>query len=731
MVQYFLAVYLLLLCSKFNGIVGNEFGFYIEHDGSDTATDFSNEWIIRVDGNEDSANLLALKNGYENMGEIRGFPNYFLFKKHDHPIANDRSSELHTRSLRDEVRVLWAQQLFSKNRVKRRPDHVDKADFDQSHLRRKRQLDDNEEAAFLELVRRSMLVQSLDYTVPIYDVEDPRGIPPRLLKLWEEEEAKSGQDDELAPNPSSNMFNDEFWDHQWYMQDTRSRSSLPSINLNVLPVFDMGITGKGIRVCVLDDGLEHTHDDLRLNYDPDISYDYNSGSKGDPDPTPKYPSDPNGVPNSHGTRCAGEISMTANNRKCGVGMAYNSKIGGIRMLDGKINDQIEGLSLQHAYDKVDIFTASWGPSDDGKTVEAPGHLAQAALYKGVTKGRKGRGIIYVWAAGNGGMHDDNCNCDGYTSSIYTISIGSASEQGQFPWYGEKCSSTMASTYSSGAYTDQKIATTDTNNTCTVGHTGTSAAAPLAAGIIALALEANPTLTWRDVQHLVVLTSSTKVLEENQGWQVNGAGLKYNSRFGFGVMDAYQFVRTAMNWTLVPEAVSQDFDCLPMTSQNLETNHPIEITFEVPESAQVRFLEHVEVSLSIQYPVRGVLQIALISPSGSISQLLTLRPEDKSDAGFKKWKFMSVHFWGENPWGSWKLYIVDKVSKEALSGTVSKPKLRLYGSKSAPLAMNDLERSPRTRKMETLNRSKKRKEIPIFINDIFKDDDDTNKNGEES
>ncbi|TRY67501.1 hypothetical protein TCAL_03758 [Tigriopus californicus] len=472
----------------------------------------------------------------------------------------------------------------------------------------------------------------------------------------------------------------------FFQQDTRSRSSLPSINLNVLPVFDMGITGKGIRVCVLDDGLEHTHDDLRLNYDPDISYDYNSGSKGDPDPTPKYPSDPNGVPNSHGTRCAGEISMTANNRKCGVGMAYNSKIGGIRMLDGKINDQIEGLSLQHAYDKVDIFTASWGPSDDGKTVEAPGHLAQAALYKGVTKGRKGRGIIYVWAAGNGGMHDDNCNCDGYTSSIYTISIGSASEQGQFPWYGEKCSSTMASTYSSGAYTDQKI---------------------------------------------VMLTSSTKVLEENQGWQVNGAGLKYNSRFGFGVMDAYQFVRTAMNWTLVPEAVSQDFDCLPMTSQNLETNHPIEITFEVPESAQVRFLEHVEVSLSIQYPVRGVLQIALISPSGSISQLLTLRPEDKSDAGFKKWKFMSVHFWGENPWGSWKLYIVDKVSKEALSGTVSKPKLRLYGSKSAPLAMNDLERSPRTRKMETLNRSKKRKEIPIFINDIFKDDDDTNKNGEES
>lgn len=48
---------------------------------------------------------------------------------------------------------------------------------------------------------------------------------------------------------------------------------------------------------------------------------------------------------------------------------------------------------------------------------------------------------------------------------------------------------MAVAFSSGAYSDQKIATTDNNNTCTVSHTGTSAAAPLAAGIIALALEA--------------------------------------------------------------------------------------------------------------------------------------------------------------------------------------------------------------------------------------------------
>ena len=106
---------------------------------------------------------------------------------------------------------------------------------------------------------------------------------------------------------------------------------------------------------------------------------------------------------------------------------------------------------------------------------------------------------------------------------YLIS-GSASQQGKFPWYGEKCASTMATTFSSGSYSDQKIvsnyqlidilidqklyfttiihwlsawwillpnlqATIDVNSGCTVSHTGTSAAAPLAAGIVALLLEA--------------------------------------------------------------------------------------------------------------------------------------------------------------------------------------------------------------------------------------------------
>lgn len=44
---------------------------------------------------------------------------------------------------------------------------------------------------------------------------------------------------------------------------------MPRLDLNVLPVFDMGITGQGINVAILDDGIEHTHTDLIDNY---VSY---------------------------------------------------------------------------------------------------------------------------------------------------------------------------------------------------------------------------------------------------------------------------------------------------------------------------------------------------------------------------------------------------------------------------------------------------------------------------
>lgn len=162
---------------------------------------------------------------------------------------------------------------------------------------------------------------------------------------------------------------------------------------------------------------------------------------------------------------------------------------GVRMLDGDVTDIVEASSLSLKPQHIHIYSSSWGPNDDGKTVDGPGKLTTKAFVHGVTYGRNGLGSIFVWAAGNGGRYGDSCNCDGYAVSPFTISVGSASEHDKKPWYLEKCSSTLTSTYSSGGINEKQIVTTDIRKACTERHTGTSASAPLAAGMMALALEA--------------------------------------------------------------------------------------------------------------------------------------------------------------------------------------------------------------------------------------------------
>jgi len=222
-----------------------------------------------------------------------------------------------------------------------------------------------------------------------------------------------------------------------------------------------------------------------------------------------------------------------------------------------------------------------------------------------TQGRKGKGSIFVWASGNGGRHTDSCNCDGYTNSIFTLSISSATQGGYKPWYLEECSSTLASTYSSGTPgNDKSVATVDMDaklrpdHICTVEHTGTSASAPLAAGIAALALEANPTLTWRDMQYLVVLTSRSEPLSNEPGWILNGVKRKVSHKFGYGLMDAGAMVNLAEQWTNVPP----QHIC---KSDEINEERPIDPTYGYTLSAymdvtgcagslnEVRFLEHVQ------------------------------------------------------------------------------------------------------------------------------------------
>lgn len=341
---------------------------------------------------------------------------------------------------------------------------------------------------------------------------------------------------------------DPYWNEMWYINRHMSDPKMP--DMNVTGAWAQGYSGRGVSVTFLDDGLEWNHPDIFQNYDPKASADLNDN---DDDPMPRYDLSNE---NKHGTRCAGEVAAVANNSICSVGIAFNAGVGGIRMLDGDVTDSVEGGALSFNSQHVDIYSASWGPDDNGEVVDGPGALARRAFMDGINKGRKGLGSIFVWASGNGGRFNDSCACDGYANSIYTLSISSTSEKGQRPWFLEECASTLATTYSSGDEKngEKEIVTTDIRHKCTTKHTGTSAAAPIAAGIIALTLEANPKLTWRDVMYVTVLTSRADAIPSNN-YVVNSRGFKVSPRYGFGLMDAGRMVEVAKDWVNVEEMIS--------------------------------------------------------------------------------------------------------------------------------------------------------------------------------
>ncbi|KAG8145143.1 hypothetical protein E2320_013511 [Naja naja] len=340
----------------------------------------------------------------------------------------------------------------------------------------------------------------------------------------------------------------------------------------------------------------------------------------------------------------------------------NNSLSGIRMLDGDVTDVVEAKAIGAKPEYIHVYSASWGPDDDGRTVDGPGPLAKQAFENGIKKGRRGRGSIFVWASGNGGREGDHCSCDGYTNSIYTVSVSSTTENGNKPWYLEECASTLATTYSSGAFYERQIVTTDLKKHCTDGHTGTSVSAPMVAGIIALALEANPLLTWRDVQHLLVKTSRPVHLLAPD-WKTNGAGRRVSHLYGFGLVDAESLVMEAKRWKTIPAqhicvGTSNKKPWFIPANKTIRTMTLTSACADNPEH-HVVYLEHVVVRISIVHPRRGDLQIYLTSPSGTKSQLLARRQHDDSNEGFKHWEFMTVHCWGERAAGEWTLEIQDK------------------------------------------------------------------------
>jgi len=460
--------------------------------------------------------------------------------------------------------------------------------------------------------------------------------------------------------------NDTKFSDQWHLQNTGQTSGTTGEDVNITAVWD-NYTGFGVVIGIVDDGLDWDHPDLDDYYESTLDYDY-CGNDGNPNPSNW---------DGHGTSAAGVAAAVGNNSLGVSGAAPQAGLAGLQLISCSLSDTKEANALSHMRQSIDIYSNSWGPSDNGYTLEAPGPLMMAAFEADVYQGRSGLGNIITWAAGNGLNNDDDSNYDGYANSRFTIAVAATTHYGDNAWYSEPGDNILVAAPSDGD--GEGITTTDiegsagyTNNDYNDNFGGTSSATPLVSGVIALMLEANSNLTWRDVQH--VLVNSARVNDANDwSWNVNGAGHDVSHKYGFGVIDAGAAVALAENWTTV-ENESNYTSGLQVLNSAIPDATGIDVT-DTLSINQDLLLESVEVVVDIDHNNRGDLEIKLTSPSGTESVLATEHSDNGND--YNNWMFSSVHFWDEGSVGNWTISVEDKDS--GTSGTFEDWQLILHGT----------------------------------------------------
>ena len=563
--------------------------------------------------------------------------------------------------------------------------------------------------------------------------------------------------------------NDPQLSEQWHLINTGKVGSVGN-DANVLPAWQ-SVTGKGVVIGVVDDGLLAAHPDLKDRYRPDLSFDFDNN---DPDPTPDTgPADygvteqllsdisdqikalnegapaadvlqplvetiawelelgglpenltavleemskavtpslepeqaittlegfqkqiqalppPDQLYQFHGTSVAGVAAATGNNGVGVTGAAPEASLAGIKWKNSisgvepddpkyaELLDLQEAKALSYKNQEIDIYNNSWGPPDDGRTLEAPGVKTLAAIEESVQKGREGLGNIYVWAAGNGLEDNDNANYDGYANSRYTIAVGAIGADGVQSYYSEPGAPILVTAYSN----DDTVGVTTTStgkvggdhNQYTNDFGGTSSAAPLVSGVVALMLEANPNLTWRDVQH-VLATTAVQNDAKDADWTLNGAGYHVNHKYGFGAVDAAAAVSAAKAWkTVLPEMSATSGDI--QVNSFVPDNRALGLTSLIHFGQNLK-LESVEVVFDAKHEYRGDLQVTLNSPDGAQSILAEKRDDSGND--YSKWTFSSVRHWGESSLGDWLLQVADKTG-QGISGLWNAWKLNVYGT----------------------------------------------------
>ncbi len=443
-------------------------------------------------------------------------------------------------------------------------------------------------------------------------------------------------------------------------------------------------TGSGVKVAVVDDGFQYTHPELAANYRTDLDWD-----------TVTNTANALGLAdNNHGTPVMGIITADDNGTGS-VGIAFDAQTYGIRIDYGfstKLSDTVE--AFEHALKSgADIVNSSWGYSgafsDNNKIdLEEINYADITGAMKDLAdQGRDGLGTNMIFAAGNERGEGDNANYHNLQNSIYAITVAAITEDGTYADFSNAGANILVSAGGQRIITTDKTGDEGFFSTDYVYFSGTSAATPVISGLVALMLEANPDLGWRDVQEILAYSTQFND-EQSSGWSYNGAGnwngggLHFNHDYGFGAADAYTAIRLAESWTLQQTSANMVELSSPEQLSNLAITGvsgtgTITATVDVQDDISI---DHVLIDLDITHDRVGDLKITLVSPSGMESVLID-RPENgefTGNDGVKGLEFTttSVAYWGEDTAGTWSLRIEDSVSGN--TGTLNSWKLSFAG-----------------------------------------------------
>jgi subtilisin-like proprotein convertase family protein/subtilisin family serine protease len=346
--------------------------------------------------------------------------------------------------------------------------------------------------------------------------------------------------------------NDPYFKFQWNLENRATDGSPTGVDLNVRSAWPQA-RGEGVLIAVADDGVELTHPDLIGHTDHPHHFNFFSGStNGNPAANSSY----------HGTAVAGLAAAEGGNNRGMSGVAPLAQLASWVILSPVASDEQFMDMFQFHSNVVSIQNHSWAPT--GVAQDGPSLLEQIGISNAITFGRNGRGVVMVRAGGNDRTSGKNSNDDGYDADPRVIPVAAVRIGGRVTSYSSPGANLLvaapsgdASAGTANLFTTDRVGSLGANQITftndfadyafdSLGFSGTSGSAPQIAGLAALILSANPNLTYRDVQQIMILSARHFDLTD-PGLTTNGAGFRVSHNAGFGVPDAGVAVSLARNW----------------------------------------------------------------------------------------------------------------------------------------------------------------------------------------